>query len=210
MKVLVESQYSGCMAWWAAVSKAEEVYIDLGGHYQKGSYRNRCHILSPNDMLRLSVPLEKGKHQRRAMGNVVISYEQDWQKIHWMSLTSSYRRSAYFEYYEQDIAHLFETKYTALHELNSAICTVVADLLGIQTNFINTESYIVPGTFHGYDLRDRFLPGDNTYIHFPAYPQVFSDRHPFHPNLSIWDALFNIGPATNDYLEKIDLNLSLI
>ena len=36
-----------------------------------------------------------------------------------------------------------------------------------------------------------------------SYHQVFSDRLPFTPNLSIIDLLMNLGPEATDYLKKI-------
>ena len=40
---------------------------------------------------------------------------------------------------------------------------------------------------------------------FPAYPQVFEDRHGFIPNLSVLDLLFNEGPSARDYLQALEL-----
>ena len=36
-----------------------------------------------------------------------------------------------------------------------------------------------------------------------SYYQVFSDRLPFTPNLSIIDLLMNLGPEAKDYLNKL-------
>ena len=38
---------------------------------------------------------------------------------------------------------------------------------------------------------------------FPTYQQVFSYNRPFEPDLSIFDALFNLGPETELYLKEI-------
>lgn len=201
--ILLESQYAGSIPWWAALARADRIHIDLGGHYVKGSYRNRCEILSPNGVLRLSVPLEKGKHQRRPMNAVRISYADRWQKIHWMSLTSSYRRSAYFEFYEQDILPLFSNDYPLLHELNRAIFETVSALIGLNKQVIYENDYISQEEFDGTDRRDVYSPKADFPLALPAYPQVFADRHHFVPGLSIWDALFNLGPKTQDYLLNI-------
>ena len=54
------------------------------------------------------------------------------------------------------------------------------------------------------DFRNVFSPK----IPYPtegmeSYYQVFSDRVPFTPNLSIIDLLMNLGPEATDYLKKI-------
>jgi WbqC-like protein family len=41
--------------------------------------------------------------------------------------------------------------------------------------------------------------------HFPEYIQVFSDRNPFFPDLSILDLLFCLGPKSVDYLRGLEL-----
>jgi hypothetical protein len=38
----------------------------------------------------------------------------------------------------------------------------------------------------------------------PVYTQMFNDRHPFMPNLSILDLLFMEGPNTTTYLEQVN------
>jgi hypothetical protein len=37
------------------------------------------------------------------------------------------------------------------------------------------------------------------------YYQVFADRLPFTPNLSVMDLLMNIGPEAKKYLETIEI-----
>jgi hypothetical protein len=205
--VLLESQYAGSIPWWAAIARADQVHIDLGGHYVKGSYRNRCEILSPNGVLRLSVPLEKGKHQRRPMNAVRISYADRWQKIHWMSLEASYRRSAYFEFYEQDILPLFSYEHTFLHELNRTTYETICALIGLKKEVIYENDYLSQAEFDGTDMRDRYSPKADIPFELTSYPQVFADRHLFVPGLSIWDAVFNLGPKTKDYLVNISLEM---
>jgi hypothetical protein len=43
-------------------------------------------------------------------------------------------------------------------------------------------------------------------VKFLEYIQVFADKFGFIPNLSILDLLFNLGPATNEYLNNIPIN----
>jgi hypothetical protein len=50
--------------------------------------------------------------------DVRISYDFQWQRLHLMGLQTSYRSSAYFEYYEDDFNVFYEKKWTFLFDYN--------------------------------------------------------------------------------------------
>src|SRR3546814_590587 len=77
--------------------KAHELWIESKEHFPRQSYRNRCHIHSPNGLLALSIPVQKGSGQHTALKDVSISPHHPWPKIHWRSLQAAYRSSAFFE-----------------------------------------------------------------------------------------------------------------
>ena len=66
-----------------------------------------------------------------------------------------------------------------------------------------TEDYS-PATGAPDDYRQTFSPK----VPFDAsvwepYYQVFEDRLPFMPNLSVFDLLMNLGPEAHEYLMRI-------
>jgi hypothetical protein len=168
----------------------------------KRSFRNRAHILGANGLLRLSIPLETGKHQHSAMKEVRISYNQPWQKIHWQSLTSAYRRSPYFEFYEDKIRHLYTEPTEFLLGYNKAFITAIAGILKTELVIEDAGSYKATMEGEVKDLRSFIVPG-KTLSGLNPYTQVFSDRFPFESDLSVLDLLFNLGPESRDYLEDI-------
>ena len=173
--------------------------IEREEHFPKQTYRNRANIYSPDGLLTLVVPVIKGSKVHTPVKDVKISYDFKWQRLHWLSLQACYRRSAYFEYYEDDFAPFYEEKETFLFGYNEKLLTLLLKLLKINAPLNYTESYEAgyPGLT---DLRNSIHPKKEPGFDQKPYFQVFEERHGFLKNLSIVDLLFNQGPQTINYL----------
>jgi hypothetical protein len=203
--ILIEPQYWGSISYFKELISANNIVLDIHSNFQKGTYRNRCKIMGPNGLLSLSVPLVKGNGQHSIFNQVRISYSENWRKDHWQSLVSSYRRSAYFEFYEEQIALIYINDYEFLKDFNVASLKIVSELLRIPFDIKFTENYISKDSFEGNDARDIIHPTARKMKYsyeLPKYPQVFMDRMDFLSDLSILDILFNLGPRTVDYLRQ--------
>lgn len=185
----------------------EEITIEKHEHFVKQSLRNRCTILGANGPLNLLVPRTRTS-ERQVITETEIHEEGDWKTLHWRSLESAYRKSPYFEYYEDDLQPFFEAEYTHHFDLGLESIKVVCDILDIPFQPVFTDSYQTE--FGGIDLRNAWNKKDygvkNPVKEYPRYIQVFSDRHEFAPDLSILDLLFCQGPRAVDYLEELELN----
>ncbi len=213
MNIVLDSHYAPNIAWWALAIRADEVLIEQHSYLRKGSYRNRCHIYGANGMLRLSVPIVKGNKNRSTMQSVNISYDHEWQKMHWESLCSAYRSSPFFEYYEDEFEGFYSSKVDSLLDFNLKLTQQIAELLGVNQSFQLTDQYGMSYDEEWLDVREIIHPNENkngikTWFDFPKYLQVFNSKWGFISNLSILDALFNLGPATLAYLEnEVVINL---
>lgn len=176
--------------------------VDVGEHYVKRSYRNKCSILSANGVMALTVPLSRASSDdadltHAAMKDLKVSYDDNWRHVHWQSLVSAYNMSPFFEYYEDDIKPLFERKFDYLVDLNAEAMDIVNRLLMMDDVMINvSETYILAQTVE-LDLRNQITP--KTHLddfNQKEYYQVFSEKYGFQPNLSILDLLFNLGPES--------------
>lgn len=203
--ILIESQYIGTCTYWKLLSEADTVLIDVYEHYVRRSYRNRAHLLGANGLLRLSIPLVHGKQQHSAMKEVRISYNENWQALHWHSLTSCYRRSPYFEYYEDAIKRFYEEKFEFLSDYNIQFLKTISKILKTELHITTTDKYISKETFDGSDYRSFCMPSKESVASYSTYPQVFSDRFPFEKDLCVLDLLFNKGTSAKDYLNTIKL-----
>jgi len=204
-KILIHPTYFPNLGHFIALWNADEILLEINDFFDKQTYRNRMYFLGANGKHMLSVPVRHSKSlQRRPTKDILISHEAPWQHYHWKSLETAYRSSPYFEFYEDDLRPLFEQKFDRLIDLNVATIQKVFDWLGKPFRYRLTNEW-APRPPEGYlDLR-YLVDAKKThdYVqHLTSYIQVFSDRHPFVPDLSILDLLFMEGPAAAGYLDK--------
>ncbi|MEC3879872.1 WbqC family protein [Parapedobacter sp. 10938] len=176
------------------------VQLERFEHYTKQTYRNRTSIYSANGKLDLIIPVQHGSKSHTAMKDVRISYEAEWQRLHWASLQSAYRSSAYFEYYEDDFAPFYQQRFKWLFDFNEAQLMLLLRLMKIDKEVGHTANYRAdypPGT----DFRQAIHPKKNLTIGSrQPYYQVFAAKHGFIADLSTVDLLFNHGPQSKGYL----------
>jgi hypothetical protein len=145
------------------------------------------------------VPVIKGSKVHTPVKDVKISYDFRWQRLHWMSLQGCYRRSAYFEYYEDELAPFYERKETFLFDYNDRLLQLILKLLKIKATVNYTETY-EPEYPALTDFRHSINSKKESIFQQKPYFQVFEERHGFMKNLSIIDLLFNQGPQSINYL----------
>jgi len=173
--------------------------IERHEHFPKQTYRNRANIYSPDGILTLVVPVVKGSKVHTPVKDVKISYDCSWQRLHWMSLQGCYRRSAYFEYYEDEFVRFYEKREPFLFDYNNQLLQLLLKLLKIKASINYTESYEAEYTGLS-DLRQSINPKKISGFQQKPYFQVFEERHGFMKDLSVVDLLFNQGPQSLNYL----------
>jgi len=200
---LLPTSYLGPISYYSKLKTYEHCEIERFENLPKQTFRSRCTIYSPNGPLILSIPLVK-RNQRQHMKEVKISYEYDWLKLHWRTLESAYRRSPFFEYYEDDFRPFYTAKkHDYLLDFNEVIQQKVMQMLKLKASYSFTSEYIkIPE--NKVDLRDLFSQKDplsaDPHFQVEPYMQVFETKHGFIPNLSIVDLLFNTGSKALNYI----------
>ncbi len=201
--VVLPLAYLPPLQYFRSMLRHNQVIFDLHEHFHKQFYYNRCNIAGPNGVLKLSIPILH-KHKRTAIKDVRISYEHNWQTLHWRSLEAAYRRSPYFEFYEHYFVSIFsDFKPEFLWEWDMKLFEIMNSVFGnaIQYAFTGEYEESYPGAL---DLREWAAP--NVLAKQPAtnekYHQVFEERQGFISNLSIIDLLFCEGPHAKEYLKK--------
>ena len=124
-----------------------------------------------------------------------LDYSKRWQHQHSVALRSAYKSSPYYDYYADRLEPFFERRYEFLYDFNRELVDVVRGIAGIREELRYSEEYIVASPADE-DLRGYSFLGTPTLPNrapLPTYWQVFSERIPFEPNLSIIDYIFNEG-----------------
>ena len=192
MQSLFSTAYLPPISYFQKCVGADEILIDQHEHFIKQTFRNRCNIYGPNGKQTLIIPVNHDDVYRKPINEIKISFDSRWNKIHWKSITSAYRNSPYFEYYEDKFQEIFENPPEKLFDFNMILLKQIIECFKIKKTFHFTSTY-EKNPESVVDLRNEFHPKkENTKI--DSYHQVFSDRHGFINDLSCVDYLFNVGP----------------
>ncbi|MDY3350969.1 WbqC family protein [Riemerella anatipestifer] len=189
------------ISWWAEFLSEEPIILEQYENFPKQTYRNRANIYGANGKLSLSIPI---KHNgKRALKDLEISYDENWQSLHWKSIKIAYQTSPYFEFYESKLEKIFQSKETYLKDFNLKALEVIQDILKTEKTFQLSESY--EKKVEGEDYRDCFSAKQPTFYEINEYYQTFSDKLGFLEDLSILDLICNIGPEATTYIRNVKL-----
>lgn len=204
MNILIHPTYFPSISHFIAISKTKSVIFEVEDNYQKQTYRNRAYVYGANGKLLLNVPVSFTQRNRQKSKDVRISYAEDWRSQHWKTLTSAYRTSPFFEYYQDELKPLFEIKCNYLIDLNFKCMETVLDCLQLNIDSSITKTF-EKHVEHSQDFRFLVNARKEPNFKLDEYFQVFAEKHGFLNNLSILDLLFNEGPNAFGYLKSQSL-----
>lgn len=198
--------YFSPISQYTAIVKSDTVLFEYEDNFQKQTYRNRCYIYGANGKLALTIPVKHKKTTtRKKTKDALIEKDFPWQNQHLKSLRAAYRTSPYFEFFEDDLAKIFNKNYVYLIDLNIDTYLFVTDALQISQDFRKTDTYELAPKVDDY--RDFSIAKNGVSIEINEYTQMFDDKYGFISNLSILDLLFMEGPNASCILEDVKLML---
>ena len=193
--------YFAPISQYSEIINTDEVLFEVHDNFQKQSFRNRCYIFNTNGKQLLNIPVKHpNSSSRKQTKDTLVENATHWQDQHFKSLKTAYRNSPFFEFYVDDLAHIFEKKYTYLQDINIDTFLFVSEALQISSNFKKTSSYTE--VLESNDFRNLAAIKTQPKNLVKPYIQMFDDKHGFLPNLSILDLLFMEGPNAISFLEK--------
>lgn len=184
------------------------VYIEACEHYVKQSWRNRCRFYAADGAQTLNFPV---RHEDfgKPISQMRIDWKTDWLTRHERTIISAYRTSPYFEYYQDELFAILDSRPELMLDFNTQILRFFLRKTGIPADIRFTSEWEAV-TIEGHkvtDLREAIHPKRPNSILKDLglerpYWQVFSPKHGFIPGLSIMDLLFNEGPDSICYLKN--------
>lgn len=185
------------------------VYIEACEHYAKQSWRNRCRFYAADGAQTLNFPV---RHEDfgKPISQMRIDWKTDWLTRHERAIISAYRTSPYFEYYQDELFAILDSRPELMLDFNTQILKFFLRKTGIPADIRFTSEWEAV-TIEGHkvtDLREAIHPKrPNTILKSLGlerpYWQVFSPKYGFIPGLSIMDLLFNEGPDSICYLKNL-------
>jgi len=189
------------MTYFSLINQYDHVILEVNQHFTKQTYKNRYEILSSQGRKSLSVPVHFDN--RTALKEVLIDYHQNWIKDHVGAIRSAYAKTPYFDDLYPHFIQLFECKPPRLIDLSCSLLTTCLNFLSIKSTIQFTEIYEITPSMDIFDAREFIIPkkeiGKTNFYLSKNYNQNFGKT--FVPNLSILDALFNIGFETTSLLK---------
>ncbi len=198
--VLLPAFYLPPISWFSIFLDSEnEILFEQFESFPKQTYRNRTNIYGANGKLSLIIPIIHNGN--REFKSTEISYREDWMDIHWKSIKNMYQSSPYFEYYEDKLKGLYDTKEKYLLDFNLKSIDIVQKILKTEKAYSLNDEYIKFPKEINY--RENFSPKKPSEFEMEQYYQIFEDKFGFLKDLSILDLICNKGPESTTYIKNI-------
>jgi len=205
-EILLSTAYLPPLQYLSKFIQYKTIWLETQENFIKQTYRNRTIILAANGPETLVIPMQKSRGHKQKIKDLPISYDTDWQHIHWNAIVSAYSSSPFFEILEDHFRPFFGKKFKYLFDFNLQLLQVVLDILEISVPLKYTQAFesVPESCLNARELihpKQRKTVPDPSFFPHP-YTQVFDDKFEFVPNLSILDLLFNCGSASYEILLK--------
>ena len=189
---------------WYVLYADENFCLAQDEYFQKQTYRNRFDILTGNGVQTLTIPVESTGGERKLLRDIRISPEYNGKKT-LQAIRSAYGNSAMYDFIEQELEELFLKEEKFLFDFNIKAhewsCRWFPQ---IPEGRLNESKIPEERLAEPKILGERWKQRGIRPVELKSYPQVFADRFPFEQDLSILDAIFNLGKTSMKSLGHVN------
>ena len=189
---------------WYVLYADENFCLAQDEYFQKQTYRNRFDILTGNGVQTLTIPVESTGGERKLLRDILISPEYSGKKT-LQAIRSAYGNSAMYDFIEQELEELFLKEEKFLFDFNIKAhewsCRWFPQ---IPEGRLNESKIPEERLAEPKILGERWKQRGIRPVELKSYPQVFADRFPFEKDLSILDAIFNLGKTSMKSLGHVN------
>lgn len=200
--IILPPQLCGSIGYYALMGSHRNAVIACAMRHDK-RYKSvhRTDIADTRGPLQLTVPVSRPAGTRRWC-DVKISDHGRWWHVHSETLASAYGRTPFFEYYIDRLLPMLDAgtpaRYDSITSLDAAWDAQIRFLLALDTQV----TYDITGDCGEPQTRSFGLTD------VVPYYQVRESEFGFIPDLSILDLLFNLGPESLLYLDRVAATLA--
>lgn len=122
------------------------VMIEACEHYVKQSWRNRCRFYAADGAQTLNYPVlheDFGK----PLSQMRIDWKTDWLTRHKRAIVSAYGNSPYFEYYQDELFAILDSRPALMLDFNTEILRFLLRKTGIPAEIRFTAEWTAPDRF---------------------------------------------------------------
>ena len=189
------------ISWYVLYAENNFALVDEE-YFQKQTFRNRFDILTGNGVQTLTIPVESTGGERKLLRDIRISSEYSGKKT-LQAIRSAYGNSAMYDFIDVELEELFLKEEKFLFDFNMKAhdwtCRWFPQIPEgrLIESKIPEERLAEPKIHFVKELEvERWKTRGTRPVELKSYPQVFADRFPFEEDLSILDAIFNLGKTS--------------
>ena len=224
--VVLQPSYVPWRGYFHQIQKADVFVFYDDVQFDKGGWRNRNRVKTPNGVRWLTIPVLLKEHllNKSLINEIRVCWNEPWNVKHWTLLKQSYGKAPFFSRYAPLLEEFYNQKPQYLSDFTCELTIALARELGAtKTQFVhsselkatgaktdrllcilqalNVTHYISGPSAKGYLEEDKLAAAGITWEYmtydYPEYPQLYP---PFDPQVSILDLLFMVGPQASAYI----------
>jgi hypothetical protein len=225
--VILQPSYVPWRGYFHQIAKADLFIFYDDVKYDKNGWRNRNRVKTQSGARWMTIPvLNHGVETNHTpICDIQINWAQDWNRVHWNTITANYARAPFFDRYSHQLKSFYEQHPLQLANFTIETTIWLARQLGIGHTQFMRSSEIEGITGHKTDRLIQILqkvgathyisgPSARDYIetslfqeagihleymeyNYPEYPQLYP---PFDPQVTALDLLFMVGPDALKYI----------